>query len=408
LQDLELNDHILTITLNESATPIDMSSYLDNTDEQDLSLTGTTLSLTNDDTPVDLATLPGLGDDADADPQNEIQDLALSGNELSLTNNPFATAIDLSPYLDNTDGQDLSLTGTTLNLTGDATPVDLGSLPGLGDDADADPANELQDLQLSGNFLSLTGLTLATQIDLSPYDNSDLPEGHIFIGNASDQAEAMEVTGDLELDVNGEVRVTGLQSVNVSNEAPEDGEVLVYDDLSNEWVPQSIVPSVSATTKYYSVDPMDFVELVDVSSGNDLDEGNALKFYDARAPFAMIFNSGSVRTIGAPLHLPHGAEIQNIRIFYKDDGGGVMQFRLARKNVTDYSSGNEALLLAVSALAFGNSFVDIPVNNSNIIDNSQYIYRLLVRFTDPEDDEQPDIDDIEQLVYGAVIQYTMN
>ncbi len=45
------------------------------------------------------------------------QDLALSGNILSLTND--ATTVNLAPYLDNTDGQDLSLTEIFLSLTND-------------------------------------------------------------------------------------------------------------------------------------------------------------------------------------------------------------------------------------------------------------------------------------------------
>src|SRR6056297_1556026 len=47
-------------------------------------------------------------DDADADPQNEIQDLTLEGNILTITLNNNPTAIDLSPYLDNTDDQILN------------------------------------------------------------------------------------------------------------------------------------------------------------------------------------------------------------------------------------------------------------------------------------------------------------
>lgn len=45
-------------------------------------------------------------DDADADPANELQDLGLSGNTLSLTGD--ATPVDLSGYLDNTDNQTLA------------------------------------------------------------------------------------------------------------------------------------------------------------------------------------------------------------------------------------------------------------------------------------------------------------
>ncbi len=104
-------------------------------------------------------------DDADADPTNEIQDLRLNGNLLTLTRNGAATAIDLSPYLDNTDAQQLSLTGHTLSLSGGNTV----QLPDMVNDADHDPTNEIQDLRLNGNILTITKNGTATAIDLSPF-----------------------------------------------------------------------------------------------------------------------------------------------------------------------------------------------------------------------------------------------
>jgi len=71
--------------------------------------------------------LSNLVNDADSDITNEIQDLSINTttNILTITNNGSATSIDLSSYLDNTDNQDLSLTGNTLSLTNDGTTVDL-------------------------------------------------------------------------------------------------------------------------------------------------------------------------------------------------------------------------------------------------------------------------------------------
>ncbi len=68
--------------------------------------------------------------EVDGDITNEIQDLSLNPttNILTITNNGTATSIDLTPYLDNTDNQDLSLTGDVLSLTGDGTTVDLSTL----------------------------------------------------------------------------------------------------------------------------------------------------------------------------------------------------------------------------------------------------------------------------------------
>ena len=58
------------------------------------------------------------GEDADADPGNEIQDLQLEGNILTITRNGSATQIDLSPYLDNPGW---SRAGDTLSYTGSVT-----------------------------------------------------------------------------------------------------------------------------------------------------------------------------------------------------------------------------------------------------------------------------------------------
>ncbi|MCT4581162.1 MAG: hypothetical protein N4A35_07065 [Flavobacteriales bacterium] len=75
-----------------------------------------------------------LGGDADADPSNEIQDLQIVGNNLTITNNGAPTTIDLSPYLDNTDDQNIdsvSLNGNNLTVyieNGTAATVDLSAL----------------------------------------------------------------------------------------------------------------------------------------------------------------------------------------------------------------------------------------------------------------------------------------
>ena len=71
-------------------------------------------------------------DDADADPSNEIQDLSLSGNTLSLTND--ATTVDLSGYLDNTDDQTLS---EVLTVSNDAGNQNITNLADPADDQDA-------------------------------------------------------------------------------------------------------------------------------------------------------------------------------------------------------------------------------------------------------------------------------
>ncbi len=220
-QDLELSGN--TLSLTGDATAVDLSPFLDNTDEQDLELSGNTLSLTGDATAVDLSAYLDNTDDQDAsevavadaannftasdvegvlaelaasnaadgdtDSTNELSDLDLTGNQLTLTNAAAgATGVDLSAYLDNTDEQDLELSGNTLSLTGDGTAVDLSLF--------LDNTDE-QDLELSGNTLSLTGD--ATAVDLSAYlDNTDDQDAsEVAVADAANNFTASDVEGVL-------------------------------------------------------------------------------------------------------------------------------------------------------------------------------------------------------------------
>ena len=168
LQDLSIASDILTITGLGTPTDIDLSPYI-NTDLL-ASLTGTNGQvLTYDGSNWSAANLPADGDTDDA---NELQDLDLTGNTLTITGLVTPTDIDLAPYLDNTDLL-ASLSGTNGQvLTHDGSNWSAADLPA---DGDTDGANELQDLDLTGNTLTITGLATPTDIDLAPYlDNTDL------------------------------------------------------------------------------------------------------------------------------------------------------------------------------------------------------------------------------------------
>ncbi|NEN25129.1 hypothetical protein G3O08_16635 [Cryomorpha ignava] len=423
IQDLNLTGTTLKITGNSSATNIDLSTYknvpnLDNnpTNEiQDLNLTGTTLKITGNSsaTNIDLSTYKNVPN-LDNDPANEIQDLSFTGGTLKITGNSSATNIDLSgftnvPNLDNDPAneiQDLNLTGTTLKITGNssATNIDLSTYKNVAN-LDNDPANEIQDLNLTGNTLKITGNLSATNIDLSPYQNQPLPQGQIFVGNTSNVATPRSVTGDLSLSDAGVVTVSGLRGIPISTTAPTDGQKLAYDSGTNTWVPVSDA-SVSASTKYYSVDPMDFVELNDPDGYANLNKHNGLKFFNESAPFAMLRNE-SIRKIGAPVHLPHGAEITEIKFYIKDSGPGIMRYSIERKQLTNYSTGNTILASGLSSAVSGNSTQTFNVNSNNVVNNQLYSYRVFVSFSvNFDEDDEDDPDDVEQVVYGIVISYT--
>ena len=132
------------------------------TDDQTLSFNGNNLAISGGNT-VNLSTLNVphqlslLGDTLSilggnkVGLTNQIQDLQLDvNNNLKITKNASATAIDLSKF-----NQSLSFnqTDNKLTISGGSAPVDLTALK---NDADSDPANELQTLAFNRNTGDLT------------------------------------------------------------------------------------------------------------------------------------------------------------------------------------------------------------------------------------------------------------
>jgi hypothetical protein len=190
LQDITISSDKLKITNNPLATEWDLSPY-----RQSLNWDPATrvLNISGTTSPVNLSELK---DDADADPDNEIQDIELTEDTLSITNNTESKGVYLGKYLDDKDQQQLdldennilSITGgnsqdlsgflqtlsfntvtNELSISNVTEPVNLNSLK---DDDDADPQNEIQDLQVVGDILSVT--EGENDVDLSVYrDNTD-------------------------------------------------------------------------------------------------------------------------------------------------------------------------------------------------------------------------------------------
>ncbi len=133
-QNLTLAGNTLSI---EDGNNVDLSGYLDNTDDQNLTgatLTGNTLQIdieNGSSASVDLSSI-----DTDTDDQT----LSLAGNTLSIAD---GNSVDLSGYV-STDDQALSLAGNTLTLE-DGGSVDLSGYVSTDD----------QNLTLAGNTLSI-------------------------------------------------------------------------------------------------------------------------------------------------------------------------------------------------------------------------------------------------------------
>ena len=377
IQDLSLTGNTLTITNNGTATDIDLSPYLDNTDTQlteaqvdafasnngyltsevdgsmtneiqDLSLTGNTLTITNNGTATDIDLSPYLDNtdtqlteaqvdaftsnngyltsEVDGSMTNEIQDLSLTGNTLTITNNGTATDIDLSPYLDNTDTQlteaqvdaftsnngyltsevdgsitneiqDLSLTGNTLTITNNGTATDIDLSPYLDNtdtqlteaqvdafasnngyltsEVDGSMTNEIQDLSLTGNTLTITNNGTATDIDLSPYlDNTDtqLTEAQVDAFTSNNGYLTSEVDGSMTNEIQ-DLSLTGNTLTITNNGTATDIDLSPYLDNTDTQLTEAQVDAFTSNNGYLTseVDGSITNEIQDLSlTGNTL------------------------------------------------------------------------------------------------------------------------------------------
>ena len=149
---------------------------------------------------------------------------------------------------------------------------------------------------------------------------------------------------------------------------------------------------------------MDFVELNNPNSGSNLNIGDAVKYYNTDAPFAMISRS-FISDLGAPVHLPDGAEITKITFYVKDIGIGSMGLKFSYKDISTYGTVNTAIVSGNTGSLNGNgNFVYVPATTT-IVDNSKYTYRIFIHITDDEFDYDATLTDIQQAVYGIVIEY---
>ncbi|XOV94523.1 MAG: hypothetical protein ACFHWX_07420 [Bacteroidota bacterium] len=324
-------------------------------------------------------------DDADADPQNEIQDLALSGTLLSITNNENATTIDLGG-LAGSDNQNLTFNNKVISLSGDpdATLIDLSgydadssddfdgqfsSLTGVPsdladgdhvDDADADPTNEIQSLQLNGNVLTLSGDLSGTTLDLSGWDQdaSDDFDGQFssLVGVPSDLADGDQVD-DADPDPSNE-----LQTISVDNLIP--GNLTLSDGGG------TVILNVNDS----DFDPLNEIQQLstDNTPGNlSLSDGGniVLNVDDADADA-----TNEIQTIA-----------QEADVITLSDGGGTFSI-----NDADASSSNE--LITVTTLESGNILRIVESGTNHDVD-----------LTSLADDADADpMNEIQSLTFNSV------
>ena len=174
---MALSGSTLSVTDGGGAKTVDVSSLLDNTDSQSLSVSGSTLTITGGNS----VTLPAGSVNNDNDSTNELNSsVGFSGTTLTVTDAGGAKTTSLASLLDNTDSQNLSLSGNTLSIAGGNSVT----LPTGTASNDNDSTNELNSaFAITSNNLTVTDAGGAKTVSLAPYlDNTDA-QALSLIGN---------------------------------------------------------------------------------------------------------------------------------------------------------------------------------------------------------------------------------
>ena len=172
IQTLSLEGNILKIKHGNTIDGSVTINTADN-DRQALSLKGHVLSIENGNS------ITLNVDDPDADPTNEIQDLYESRDTIYISKKALPTKIDLVQKL-------------TVDKANNKLTIKRGNTIEI----DADPTNEIQDLNLTANTLKITKNTLASSIDLTKYtdDKQNLTLNESTKTISIDRGNSIDVT----------------------------------------------------------------------------------------------------------------------------------------------------------------------------------------------------------------------
>jgi hypothetical protein len=379
-------------------------------DAQDLSLAGNILSLTNDGTSVNLNSLVMTGSnitdgsitsvDLDAAAVTPAKVAAGALNTV-LTTNGTGNVVWTTPAV-SPDAQDLTLAANILTLTNDATPINLNALS-----ANGQVTGPLNTLVIANN--SITGAQLQNGVvDINKLVTAGVTDAGKVYTTSTTGTPQLELKGALLTgvavagDLSGTLptpTVAKIQGNNVAPGAlgvPDAGKVLVW--TGTQWLP-AIVNGVSPVSQFTMLDPADFTNL---REDDTKDKDNIIIFED-NSTYVTTIKKNEGAAIIAPLHLPHGATLEEITLYYRDTDSRNVDFNVYRKTPAGSNQNVTNSWSSTGNLAAVRSSVHTPIAGTQVIDNDTYSYRIVIRLDQTND--VVNSGDADLRVYAVKVKY---
>lgn len=153
---------------------------------------------------------------------------------------------------------------------------------------------------------------------------------------------------------------------------------------------------------YTTIDPSDFQH---VTLAGSTRQNYPLMFESDNSFITVPDNAGGEKII-APVHLPHGAVIEELTIYYMDNDVNNFRISFLRKNL---AGDNDNLLDWESSGAVSSIRSETLRNfkGKETVDDENYSYRLLVDFDITPGEMITDPGQAKQRIYGVKIKYQL-
>lgn len=153
---------------------------------------------------------------------------------------------------------------------------------------------------------------------------------------------------------------------------------------------------------YCSIDPASFQAL---SIAGNVGQ-NRMILFDTDNTFVTGTSNAAGADIVAPLHLPHGAVIEELTLYYMDNDAKNLGISVLRKNL---AGGNDDLLHWESSgtVSSVRSETFTSFKAKEVIDDEHYTYRILIHFDVDPADIITEPAQATQRIYGVKIKYQL-